>query len=627
MKKFYLPGFVLLFFSLVLPAIQSCKKNGFLAPAAVSNLNQNTVFIDSGYTNQFLASIYSQIGIDVNPNEFGNGGVDAACDESEPSGSSSSDATAWQSGTINAISVTGDLYNTCYNEIRAVNQLLANIHLTKLTLPASAPGSRAELVGEAHFLRAWYYAILLKHYGGVPIVYNNLYNYTDNIPVKRATYAACVNYILSECDSAASVLPLVQTGTQYGRASKGACMALKARVLLYAASPLFNGTTLVADAHAPTNIGSYPIDSLKMLVGYPTYDANRWKQAADAAGAVIKTGAYQLYVDNSNPNKPGNGFQSLFCKRGYETQEYILQWMLPPTDYGQQLEAFWDPPSRGGAKGGYPFQETVDAFPMKDGKAIDDPASAYTYDPQKPYANRDPRMNFSIIHDQTVLPVRLEPGVRAPVNIYQVSDPIINGGQAAPFNGDGVPVGTKTGYYTNKMLDTNATSTSVLQTTPRCQPLMRFAEVLLNFAEAKNEYAGPGGTGDSVYMALIAIRQRAGIDPGSDGLYGLKPNMTQDEMRAAIQLERRLELAYEGFRFWDVRRWKIAPTTESGTFHGMTVLHKITRDANRNITATSITYNTMPVLPAHSFTPRMYLWPFPQSEINKSTQLIQNPGY
>lgn len=627
MKKLYLPGFILLFLALLLPALQSCKKNGFLAPAAVSNLNQSTVFVDSAYTNQFLASIYSQIGMDVSANEFGNGGIDAACDESEPSGSYSSDATAWQSGTIGATNVTGDLYSSCYKQIRAINQFLANIHLTKLTLPANAPGSRIQLIGEAHFLRAWYYAMLLKHYGGVPIVYNNLYNYTDYIPVKRATYATCVNYILTECDSAAKVLPLVQSGTQYGRASKGACMALKARVLLYAASPLFNGTTLVSEAHAPTNLGSYPIDSLNMLVGYPTYDANRWKQAADAAGAVIQTGAYQLYVDNSNPSRPGNGFQALFCQRGYLTQEYILQWMLPGNAYGQQLEAFWDPPSRSGSNGATPFQETVDAFPMKDGKAINDPTSAYTYDPSNPYANRDPRMNFSIIHDKTVLPVRAQPGVRTPVDIYQISDPDVNKGAEQPFNGDCVPIGTKTGYYTNKMLDTNATSTSVVQITQRCQPLMRFAEVLLNYAEAKNEYAGPGGTADSVYSILKLIRQRAGVDPGSDGMFGLKPNMSQAEMRAAIQLERRLELAYEGFRFFDVRRWKIAPTTESGTFHGMDVLHVISRDAQNNITGTTIKHVINPVLPAHSFSPRMYLWPFPQSEINKSTQLIQNPGY
>jgi hypothetical protein len=613
MKRFYVPVIVLLVFLFVVPCMVSCKKNGFLSPAAVSNLTKSTVFADSANANAFLANIYSQIGLDDAGNEFGNGGMDAAGDESQASGINQTDANYWATGTINAAITTNSVYITCYAQIRAVNQLLANIGQTRLSLPPSEPGSRAQMKAEARFLRAWYYAILVKHYGGVVLVGNNLYTYTQTIPSVRSSYAACVRYITSECDSAAAILPYTQNGTNYGRASGGACMALKARVLLYAASPLFSVSGNIAASNP----------KLAPLVGYvgPDSSAYRWMVAKNVAASIINSNAYQLW---QGTGVNGNGFVSLFCQRGYLTQEYILQWMLPSNNYPAQLEAFWDPPSRGGSGGAFPYEETVDVFPMLDGKSITDNTSIYTYNPQNPYVNRDPRMGYTIIHDQTVLPVKTEPGQRSPVNIYLTSDPLVKNGE--PTGGQdalGASNATTTGYYTNKMLDTNAVSTYVLQQTSRCQSLMRYAEVLLNFAEAENEYEGPT---DSVYGALVAIRARAGILKGN-GLYGLAQGMTQAQMRVAIQTERRLELAYEGFRFWDVRRWKIAPVTENQQFHGMEVLHTVLRDSNGNATGTTTSYSVFNILPIHTFSTPMYFWPLPQSELGKTAQLVQNPGY
>lgn len=609
MKKIYFRGVSFLFFLFVISGIVSCKKGGFLAPTTISNLNQSSVFADSSNTNQFLANIYSQLGFAINVNQFGNGGLDAAGDESQQGNKNPSQVTDWVTGTINAANVTDGIYADAYAQIRAVNLLLANISHTKLNLPSGVPGSRDELKAEAKFLRAWYYAELLRHYGGVVLVGNNIYDYTSPIPQARATYAQTVQYIVSQCDSAALGLPLTQSGTNYGRASKGACLALKARVLLYAASPLYSVSGNVASGNA--------------LTGYVGADSSayRWALAKSALRAVINTGVYTLYIDNSVPGKAGNGFQALFCQRGDLTHEYILQWMLPGGNYNQQLEDFWDPPTRDGGNGGaFPYQETVDIFPMADGKAINDNTSAYTYDPQNPYVNRDPRMNYTIIHDQTVLPDRLEP-TRSPVNIYLVKD--LSGALSGGI--DAVTIGTSTGYYTNKMLDTNATSTDATRVTKRCMPLMRFAEVLLNYAEAYNESKG---LQDSAYYALESIRQRAGILPGSVigpggfPLFGLQPNMSQDQMRTAIMLERRLELAYEGFRYWDVRRWKTAPTELNKQFHGMEVLH--TLNAGGGYT---LSYNVFAMVPVHTFSNRMYFWPLPQAEIGKSKQLVQNPGY
>jgi starch-binding outer membrane protein, SusD/RagB family len=596
MKKIYL-SVVLLFFVFV-SCLLSCKKN-FLGPTSITNLNQTTVFADSTNTVAFLANIYSRIAISDGANPFGNGGLDAAGDEGGPGNLLPSQATYWASGIINAANVTDSVYKICYTQIRAVNQLFVNISKTKLTLPDNQPGSRAQIKAEARFLRAWYYAILIKHYGGVPLVGDALYNYSDPIPVKRANYADCVTYITTQLDSAAAVLPYLQLGPSYGRASGGACQALKARVLLYAASPLFNGTTQVADAGGSLD---------PAIVGYPAADPHRWVLAKNAAYQVLATGAYQLNVDSSNKSRPGLGFVGLFCER--YNQEYILQLMLSNIDYGNQLENFWDPPTRDGANGAQPYQEVVDVFPMIDGK--DTLTSSFHYDNQNPYANRDPRLGYTVIHDQTVLPVRLSPPNRSPVNIFLTkrADGSIDNNDSGP---DAVTFGTQTGYYVNKMLDTSSCSTDARQPTRRCQPLMRYAEVLLNYAEAYNESIGT----DSAYVVLKAIRARAGILAGSDGMYGLTPSMSQSQMRVAIQNERRLELAFEGFRYWDVRRWKIATTEENKFFHGMKVIR---------VNGTP-TYNIFTITTKHSFSARMNLWPIPQSEIGKSKDLVQNPGY
>jgi hypothetical protein len=190
----------------------------------------------------------------------------------------------------------------------------------------------------------------------------------------------------------------------------------------------------------------------------------------------------------------------------------------------------------------------------------------------------------------------------APVNIFVGNYNGVLTGQ------DAVHQGTITGYYNNKMLDPAAIAATLSFGTNRVMPLIRYAEVLLNYAEAANEYEGPTG---NVYAAMEAIRQRAGLDP-----YQLPIGLTKDEMRSWIQNERRIELAYEGHRFWDVRRWKIALQTESIQSQGMEV--------NRN--GAAATYKLFNVT-KHNFRPAMYLWPFPLSETGKSPELIQNPGY
>jgi hypothetical protein len=582
MKKIYFQ--VVTFSSLIMLCfLASCKKDSFLGQTQTSNLNEATVFADSASTVAFLSNIYSNVGFSASASRFTygpilnpipNGGIDASSDEAEVYDSGGSTALAWETGTINAAVVTDDAYKISYTNIRSVNQLLKN--LPKAPISAFV---KTQMKAEARFLRAWYYAILVKHYGGVHLVGDSIYTYTDNIPVARNTYEECVNYIVSECDAAGQDLPFTQSGINYGRASQGACMALKARVLLYAASPLFNQAPLTGTKN-------------DAVVGYTSYSKERWKAAEDAALAVITKGVYSLNIDNS---APGIGFRNLFTMR--YNNEYIFQLMRPTGN--SDLEALFDPPSRTGAHGAFPLQGLVDAFPMSNGKAISDPTSGY--DSQNPYLHRDPRLDFTVIRDQTQLQNRLAPGTSA-INIYQ-----------GTFNGvstgsDAVHVGTTTGYYTNKMLSPTAVSQDFQHRTDRVLPLIRYAEVLLNYAEAANEYEGPT---QEVYRAVEAIRQRAGLVP-----YQLPTGLSQEGMRLTIQNERRIELAFEEHRFWDVRRWKIADQTDNIQTKGMQVDRK----------GTAVTYTIFDVR-KRNFRTAMYLWPLPQTEVAKSPSLIQNPGY
>ena len=548
----------------------SCGKKNFLDQTETTNLNEQTVFSDSARTVAFLTNIYIDIGFTENATRFGNGGLDAACDEAEPQKSASiTTSVQFATGTVNPSIISKDAWDLPYTNIRRVNLLLK--HLPQTPIPSHI---RNVMKAEARFLRAWYYAILLKHYGGIPLLGDSVFNVSDKIPAVRNTYKECVDYIVAECDAAAGALPLERIREDYGRASGGAAMALKARVLLYAASPLFNGGNI-----APQN----------PLTGYTDNVTERWKLAADAAAVVMRSNAYSLYEDNATA--PGYGFYKVFTMR--VNPEYILARMQGGN---RELETAWQPPSRDGAHGGFPYQNFVDAFGMANGKAITDPASGYN--PNDPYKDRDPRLAYSIIRDQT--PLIQNNGLKEPVNIYLGSD-------GKGVSQDAVYAGTPTGYYTNKMLDENIAA-NFIHGSQRCFPLMRYAEVLLNFAEATNEYSGPV---QEVYDAVELLRKRAGLSP-----YQLPTGLSREQMREAIHAERRVELAFEGHRFWDVRRWKIAEQTETKMMNGMEVRRA----------AGNVSYTIFPVR-KHNFRTAMYLWAIPQSETAKSPELTQNPSW
>lgn len=582
MKKQYLIWF--LSFSGLVMLGAACQKNGFLDQTVTSSLNEASTFSDSANAMDFLNNIYTNIGFASDPKRFNGGiyaaGLDASSDEAEgPNASSTNGFIEFATGTVNPTIVPDDAWRISYANIRAVNQFLK--HLPVIPFSASL---KTETLAEARFLRAWYYFMLIEHYGGVPLIGDSIYTSDDQMPQIRNSFKSCVDYISSECDAAAEDLPATQTGSMYGRASKGACLALKARLLLYAASPLFNNGGIAK--------GMSGLDS---IVAYPDSDPNRWTLASNAAAAVIALHAYSLYVDSTSVSGAlGYGFQELFTQR-YNT-EYILARMMDANKY---LEGLWDVPSRGGSGGPFPYQEMVDAFPMSNGKDITDPTSGY--DPQYPYKNRDPRLGYSIIHDSTL---RITFGANQPSPVLLYWNTKVSPAVAA--SGDAVYKGTPTGYYIFKMLDPSIIQNGI-SGSARCLPLIRYAEILLDYAEAQNESAGPDGT---VYQAIEAIRQRAGLRP-----YTLPEGLSQDEMRQVIRKERRIELAYEGQRFFDVRRWMIADSTDNQNMHGLEV--------DRGNT---VSYKEF-VVRKHNFRTAMYLWPLPLSEVSKLPALQQNPLY
>lgn len=609
---------VIPFLLLLLIGAVSCSESGFLDETQTTDLNREAIFSDSTYTAGFLTEIYREIGFDTDPDRFSGwssfGGLQTASDEARFRRTSTiTTDVMFATGTVNPVLVSKDAWEKSYSNIRRVNIFLKYVDESPVTERV-----RVQFKAEARFLRAWYYSILLRHYGGVPLIGDVVYELGDEINMKRSSYADCAGYILKECDEilALNVLPKRRTGRDYGRISEAACLSLKARVLLYGASPLFNG---IEDKYAPT-------DEYKELLGYPQYDKERWRLAYKAALDVIAMDEYRLFVwnqtgsandDNSTP-EAGWGFYAVTSmasdfanfttgKDGeFFKQGAFCEIILDKTaDKGNHRERIYGPPTSGGSgSSGYVYKELADAFPMIDGKPIDE--SALTYNPLTPATNRDPRFANSILFDGGYF--------RTGVSDYTK----INIAQGPGATLDAVHRGTPTGFYVKKTVSRSTCGNSFIGV-PQSRPLIRYAEILLNYAEAANEYFGPDHSDGyiNIYDALKAIRSRAGIVAGSDGMYGLKQHMTYEEMRDAIRLERRIELAFEGHRFFDVRRWKIAEETDNKMMHGLEIT------VNEGGTKSWREFEVA----KHTFRTAMYFWPIPYEEVIKSDQLVQNPFY
>ncbi|MBA2761283.1 MAG: RagB/SusD family nutrient uptake outer membrane protein [Segetibacter sp.] len=582
-----------LFFVVFALAMASCEKGNFLDTKTTVDLNKEIVFADSANTMDYLSGLYVDLSLGFTLSSD-NSGYDYAkmCDEAEgryPALGNYDKVVTQGTFSGSFFSTIAGQWANFYQNIQNANILLAEVDKS----PLSA-GKKTRTKAEARFLRAYHYHNLMKYFGGVPLIGDKVFSATDRDESARSTYEECVNYVVSELDAIANDLPPNYSGLDYGRITKGACLALKSRVLLYAASPLYNG-------------GSTATGELIKYTAYPDANQNRWEKAALAAKAVMNLNEYSLNIDNTT--KPGSGFYKLFISR--VNNEFILPRPLPP---GKQLEQAFNPRSRGGANFYYyPTQELVDMFPTINGKPITDDlktaGNPTGYDAANPYVNRDPRFESTVIYNGSLFYLNADRALRE-VNTFKgpgaTTDAIIS------TTGN---TSTSTGYFVRKLQDELAAFTGGGNVN-RSLPIIRYGEILLNYAEATNEM---GNTAEAI-TTLKLLRERAGINAGADGLFGLPATTTVAGMKKIIQNERAVELAFENHRFWDVRRWKIGSLIDGKNMHGMEITNTGTA------TAKVYTYKRVDVTKRY-FKDIYYYFPIPKNDVIINPNLTQNPGY
>jgi hypothetical protein len=567
----------LIFVAVILVVLSACD---FLEPEALSLTTGKEAF--SNYSN------LSKLRIDMfnympdGYNVIGNSWRASASDEAEEVNETESIQNL-NNGNWNKYSNPDNVWSKNYQGIRKTFDFIQGSDTItfaeyKITDPVNYASRVKKLKmwrAEAKFLRAFYYFELLKRYGGVPIVDRKIdieKDYEYLISLKRSSFSDCVNHIVTLCDSAAVYLPVKMdevANTDWGIPTMGAARALKARVLLYAASDLYNKT-----------------GNTNPFTGYTDNNRQeRWLKAASANKAVL----------NLMPVVPYN-FQStypaLFLLKTIRSNEVIFERRYPASN---SFETYNYPIGyQSGRSGTCPSQNLVDAYEMKTGIPFDwkNPSHA-----ANPYQDRDPRLLASIIVNNSVWK-------SANVQLWE-------GG----VNGLPIYRASKTGYYLKKYVDESLNLT-IGQTSAKQWIFFRLSEIYLNYAEAMNEAFGPTNADTFKITSLQAInnvRTRAGV-----AMPAVAAAVTKEELRQKIRNERRVELAFEDHRYWDVRRWMIGESTLGATLKGV----KIIRISDGVFTYTPFD------LEKRIFEPKMYFYPIPQSEVIKGNGSIeQNPGW
>lgn len=576
--------------TIVLAIVVSCSFfacEDMLDPTLDGTLKEDAVWGNTVLAFGFLNNAYNSLPSGYN--RISGAMLEAATDDAVCP-SALSDILDFNNGTWGPFKVIDNVWNKNYEGIRIVNKFLENIDAVPLPKQSNSLGTdesilntRERMKGEARFLRAYFYFELVKRYGGVPIVDKTLTT-EEAINIQRSTVDQCFDFIINDCETAAQMLPTkyglkptvigFNEGKDIGRATKGAALALKSRALLYWASPLFNTSG----------------------------NSTRWEQAAQAAADVLNlkvnadnTGAnvYKLINFTSTINE--SNLFSVATGLSLYHDEVVFS-----TSYNDNttVERQNAPISYGGQGLTNPTQNLVDAFPMSNGKEITDATSGYN--PADPYKNRDPRLLQTVLTN----------GTNFTVNDKTAVLETFNGGVDGPTAYQNA---SQTGYYLQKFLVPAAVWDNRSVTISRTWVLIRFAELYLNYAEATNEAYGPNA---EVYAALKALRTRAGFT-----VKDIQAGLTKDQMRKVIQNERRIELAFEEHRFFDVRRWKLFDDTAERnkllTIRGIS----IEKDANNNFI-----YNSK-VVENRIFMDKMYFYPISNSELMKSSGLVQNPGW
>ncbi|MEX2344145.1 MAG: RagB/SusD family nutrient uptake outer membrane protein [Balneolaceae bacterium] len=568
-------------------ALGSCDQD-ILNVSPTDQISDDTVWEDPALIDLYLADIYRRMNHGLrevklssltDDSQFihGYGTIEIVQGISSPS-----NIGAWNRGDLEQYR-----WGHLYSAIRQTNIVLANIDEANVS-----DDLKEQVKGEAHFLRAFFYSNLVRNYGGVPII-ENVYALSDDMLVARNTFEESVNFVVAEADRAAELLELEPR--DMGRATRGAALALKSRILTHAASDLF------ADPIGGSDLNGYTSGS---------QDA-RHQAAKDAAQAVMDLGVYELF--NRHPDDPATNYEQIFIVNEDHEEVIMNRYFLNSRDWadGYLPHQFNGPNGYRGWAGNTPLQSLVDAYEVDDGSEFDwgNPAHAAA-----PYENRDPRFYASILYDGA--PWVEPPSFREPYDasgVIQTFEHVTVGGEEIPGvdtrNG---PIedwnGGYSRYYLRKFMDPTLPPQTT-QETP--WPVFRYAEVLLNYAEAS---IALGDEGDA-HTALNQIRSRAGMPDITD---------TGQALVERYQNERRVELFGEDHRYFDIRRWKIAPQKYHDA-EGIRITAEATDRRDRS-TYSNYEYELFTVQ-SRNWADSHYFAPIPNDEINRNDQLVQNPGY
>lgn len=595
---------------LIISLSYSCKKYLNQVPADVATLPD--AFKTAASTYNFLASCYNYIPainqpIAGSPDAWGSDEV----------------AIPWNRTTYlserlvkGQMGASNTLYNYwgsggMYDAIRQCYTYLNNVNASPLS---SAEKTRT--TGEATFLIAYYHFVLLRQYGPIALI-NNVVNVSstgsDFYP-KRSPYDSCVNFIADLLDQAATNLPAtVSSQNELGRATSIMTKALKARLLLYAASPLFNG-----NSEYYSNFKNNDGGQLMNL----TYDGTKWQRAADACLDAInaaQSASVSLYtqapVSSSDP-----ATQALFNYRYSVVDPWNKELIWGYSNggepyYGYQRSAMPNVDGSGTVYNGIsPTLAIVETYYTKNGLPINvDPSFNYTGRYQDSgstlilHQNREPRFYASIAYNGGIY-------------YCNASTPVMNflAGQREGWT-SGQNNYSPTGYLVQKMTHPNSIETQNTPNSPISYPwpIIRLSELYLSYAEALNEAQGTAMQ-STVLQYINPIRARAGIPTvqQSWALVG-KTSFTQDDLRQIIRTERLIELAFEGHRLWDIRRWKL----------GDAYLNKYVQGMNIQGTTKVSFYQVTNVEPRVFSTPASYLFPISTNDLSINKNLVQNPGW
>lgn len=586
--------------------------DGFFDEQPDNLLNIENIFSNRAQTENYWGGLFSEI--PDNWNQPYSYYYSAITDEMDASNWVDAWLNNYNSGAVSPDNVNSP-YVSLYNKIRQCAIFLENVDRSRELLDAEGGAERVkQYKAEAKFLRAYYYWMLMKVHGPVPIMPLESATLETNLQVPRSTWDECVNFVMGQMEEAKSDLPADYyiTGSsslieaEVGRINKMIVDAVQSEISLFAASPLYNGNAELA--------GWINTDGTALING--SYDANKWviaaREAKEAIDIAESNGKTLYKVNNANP------FTAAFLSvrnvfwDGWRTEGI---WIRPSINR-QQWEAHAAPRAVNGTpyNGLAVFQELVDDFRMSDGLRINQSetysestyATAgnayYVAQTNNMYANREARFYAYVTFNGSVIPGSPKAGMTR-VEFYPTGN---SGKNGAPRDWP------KTGYTARKNLHPTFSLTPA-SSTARPGMLIRLSELYLNYAEALNE-SSPGNIEILRYLNLV--RQRAGLP-------GLTGNLSQNALREEIYLERRLELCFEGKRYFDTRRWKRANSDgfrQGGTYTGMNM------DAGNTLNSPQFHTRVNAVLrrPWHD---RFYFLPWPQQEMDRNKALVQAPGY